>query len=260
MSLTTAGQAVASPNPKLKKISIRQAHLRDAADIGRIVGNVYHDAGTTAFIAPHREKYPAQYIRAFQERALAHMLDARYLSFVATVDGEDGDGEVLVGEAQFRREGEDAGAKTQINQRWSLWLVLGAWLFWAWTKTSGFVFGGNRSIDKARMTAFANGQVRHANIWAKWPNRWYADSVVVDEKFQGRGIGKMLMGEIIWRAKAEGVVVALESSGNGERLYRSLGFKLLERFDLVEGLSEEAYGLRGGFMIWEQDSLGSWTQ
>ena len=61
-------------------------------------------------------------------------------------------------------------------------------------------------------------------------NRWHALSVVVKEGWQQRGIGKMLMSEVIARAEEEGVIVGLESSGPGEKLYRSVGFELLGRF------------------------------
>jgi ribosomal protein S18 acetylase RimI-like enzyme len=79
-------------------------------------------------------------------------------------------------------------------------------------------------------------------------NRWHAQSVVVLPEWQGRGIGKRLMAEVLRRAERDGVMVGLESSPKGEGLYRKLGFELLGRFtnevDALEGCD------KGGVMAW----------
>ncbi|KAF5861584.1 hypothetical protein ETB97_012834, partial [Aspergillus alliaceus] len=50
---------------------------------------------------------------------------------------------------------------------------------------------------------------------------------------------------VLKRAGEEGVVVGLEASEDGERLYRSLGFELRGRFSMLVADIEE-----GGVMMW----------
>ncbi len=77
-------------------------------------------------------------------------------------------------------------------------------------------------------------------------NRWHAQSVVVRKEFQGRKAGKRLMAEVIGRAENENVVVGLESSANGEMMYRSVEFELLGRFQGGNGFEGDS----GGVMLY----------
>lgn len=121
----------------------------------------------------------------------------------------------------------------------------------------------NNFIWKDRITNFTN--LKQAEIWfAKdkeryWSperhldraNRWHANSVVVSPEWQGRGVGKSLMGEVLRWAQREKVVVGLTSSPHGEHLYRKLGFEMLGGF-LVKIGEEEG----GGIMIWYPNGWG----
>lgn len=255
MSLFAAGNTPYLPGSRSLAVSIRQAGLLDAWEIGRLTAKVYHDTPLTTFLAPHREKYPAQYIREFQQRALARMLDPRFLSFVAVVPGKEEKGDLVVGQIQFYRQGCDEDAKMRIKQRCGVWLALSAWILWVWIMFWNLTVG-DRVSDKARVAAFKKSQAtgKENDYWAGMSNRWYAQSVVVDKRFQGKGVGNRLMGEMMIRAKAERTIATLESSPEGEMMYRSLGFKLLERFDPIMGLDDEFRTTRGGFMIWEPES------
>jgi GNAT superfamily N-acetyltransferase len=93
----------------------------------------------------------------------------------------------------------------------------------------------------------------------EYANRWHVQSIVVRSEWQRKGIGKRLMDEVIERAKAENkarsvnkegqkaaqIFIGLESSPDGEWMYRKLGFRLLGLFCK----SPESEG--GGVMIWE---------
>lgn len=76
-------------------------------------------------------------------------------------------------------------------------------------------------------------------------NRWYAEGVVVNPKYQGMGIGRLLMEEVKRRAQRERVVFGLTASPHGEFLYRRLGFVMLGGFCKRVGNDEG-----GGIMIW----------
>jgi len=61
--------------------------------------------------------------------------------------------------------------------------------------------------------------------------RWHVESLVVAESERRKGVGRMLMREVMARAEAEGRIVGLEASTDGEGLYRSLGFEWLGAMD-----------------------------
>jgi len=76
-------------------------------------------------------------------------------------------------------------------------------------------------------------------------NRWHANSVVVAPEWQRKGVGTLLMGEVLKWAQSERVVVGLMSSPAGEALYKNLGFQMLGDYHKrVEG------EIGGGTMIW----------
>jgi ribosomal protein S18 acetylase RimI-like enzyme len=79
---------------------------------------------------------------------------------------------------------------------------------------------------------------------AKYGNRWHVRGLVVSSSHQRRGVGQALMAEVLQRAQQEGVVVGLEASGDGEKLYRLLGFEMRGPFSMIIGPPV------GGFMMW----------
>lgn len=255
MSLTTSGKTTTKENssPPKSTIIVRQARLWEGYRIGEIAAKTYYDAPLTAFLSPYREKYSADYIRTFSERAQRRLLDPRNLSFVAC---EASDPSYAIAYAQFVRVGDDEGFKKQIASRKSLWLWVLSWLYWAYCKAWELAVG-DKSADPKAMAEFESWITFENSAYWDEPereNRWHAQSVVVGKEFQGRGIGKLLLREAMERAESEGVCVGLEASPPGEHLYRSLGFEILGRFNekcqAIEG------GPLGGYMMW---SPSSWT-
>jgi hypothetical protein len=61
------------------------------------------------------------------------------------------------------------------------------------------------------------------------------------------GVRKKLMAWVVERAQKEGVVIGLEASMMGERLYRSMGFDLLDRFSII---INDTDANAGGIMMW----------
>lgn len=255
MSLTINGKTTTKAEPSSTSkspIIIRQARLWEGYRIGEIAAKTYYDTPLIHFLAPYREKYPADYIRAFSERSQARLFNPRFLSFVAC---EASNPSYAIGYAQFLRLGDDEGAKKHLASRKSLWLWALSWLFWAYCKVLQLTVGDRSADPRARAefrSLVASDDEKYWNGVPERKNRWHAGSVVVGTEFQGRGAGKLLMAEFIRRAESEGVCVGLEASGPGEHLYRSVGFRLLGRFSERSQVIDR--GSHGGIMMWSPSS------
>ncbi|TVY26748.1 hypothetical protein LHYA1_G004710 [Lachnellula hyalina] len=255
MSLTINGQATtkakASSTSK-SPIIIRQARLWEGRRIGEIAAKTYYDTPLINFLSPYREKYPADYVRAFTERSQARLLNPRFISFVAC---EASNPSYAIGYGSFLRLGDDEGAKKHLASRKSLWLWALSWLFWAYCKILELTIGDKSADPKATAefrSLIASDDEKYWNSIPERKNRWHAGSVVVGTEFQGRGIGKRLMAEVLRRAEGEGVCVGLEASGPGEHMYRSVGFQLLGRFNDRSQVIDN--GAVGGIMMWTPSS------
>jgi ribosomal protein S18 acetylase RimI-like enzyme len=83
------------------------------------------------------------------------------------------------------------------------------------------------------------------------PN-WHLASLAVSPKHHRRGIGKQLMAWGLDIATREMTPVTLEASEVGKALYAGLGFLIVARSHISEGLD-------GVAMVWEPDaSKGRW--
>lgn len=229
-------------------ITIRPARLWEATACGKIAAETYYDTGLTAYLSPYRAKYYSHYERGFVNRSWKRMLDARNLTFVAVSSSNPS---VPVGYTQLIRVGDDEGAKLQIKSRKGMFLTLAGWMFWLYSLLLPFLVGKDKSQDAERQRAF-EAEIAQSDE-AHWEpegrrNRWHVQSCVVKEEWQGKGIGKKLMAEVVARAERERVIVGLEASEPGELLYRSVGFELLARFKKAFG--EENIENAGGFMMY----------
>ena len=209
---------------------------------------MYYDAALTKFLSPYRGKYYSHYERGFQQRALKRMLNPRNLTFVAC---EAAHPEKPIASLQFSRIGDDEGAQKQIKSRASVWLMILDWVYWAWCLILLRLTGRDKSASPEAHKQFESWVSNdNTRIWGSHGERWHVDSCIVKTKLQGKGIGKMLMKEVTRRAEDEGVVIGLEASPHGEWLYKSVGFKLLARFEQVTGSEAVNHGNLGGFMMW----------
>jgi ribosomal protein S18 acetylase RimI-like enzyme len=229
-------------------ITIRTATLSDHIHIGRIASETYYSTPLTRFLSPHAEKHYSHYVQGFTQRALKRMLSPRNLTFVAVDDALG----IPIGHLQSERLGSDEHAQKQIRSRryFGLLWVLNM-LFTAWCLLVDLMVGEDKSSDPEALRLFLKwGEEQNAEYWEKdgRRERWHVQSCVVRTEYQGMGIGKRLMREVLKRAQGEGVVVGLEASEEGEWMYRSVGFKLLGRFE--QGEYEEVLGRGWGIMMW----------
>lgn len=231
------------------KIFIRPARWSDLPGMVDVAISVYRGTPLHNYLSPGHETYPVDSYRGYHQRIAIRWLSPRNLSFVACPSS---DPQTVVGYIQFFRRGEDDGAKAQMAARKSLWLWILSWYYTVLFAIVNYVWP-NRATDRNALRKFETWVSADNEIhWKPFPDRqerWHVQSIVVDEKWQGRGIGKRLMSEVLRRAGEEGVVVGLEASPEGECLYRSVGFELLGRF------SGETIGVadQGGIMLWRPE-------
>ncbi|KAJ3010578.1 hypothetical protein HKX48_007327 [Thoreauomyces humboldtii] len=239
--------AIAASAPATE-IRLRQAEDCDFAALGRLASVTFKHTAINRFRNPWDQRFPDDAIRARTQRLYSRVLSPRNVSILAYHPSQPS---VPIGYIQFLRLGNDSKAKAQIASRASWSLTLRSWFYWAWYKVVNFV-RPDRSIHAKNVDLFTAFAAQDAEThWSpeKFPerqDRWHVQSVAVDEKWQGKGIGKLLMGEVFDRARADDVPVGLESTPAGEGLYLRLGFELLARLALALPGDEES----GGIMMW----------
>ena len=114
------------------------------------------------------------------------------------------------------------------------------------------------SVDREHLKEFVKAvEADDKQYWkaeARFKERWHVQSVFVGVEWQRRGVGMMLMQQVLERARQEGVCVGIEASKEGEGMYRKCGFRVLGRFGLVlPGWTSD----NGGIMVWEPNKEGA---
>ncbi|KAJ5092704.1 hypothetical protein N7456_008565 [Penicillium angulare] len=240
---------MASPQQKHgERFLIRPIQSSDIPIVGHIAATEYFNSELNSFLCPHRHKHPDHVTRRFIQMIQGRSLDPRNIGFVAT---DVLDPSKPVAYAQFIRLGNDQAAVQLLANQSSIWLTLKGWWFKIHTSMVNFLWP-DRSVDPATMSTFMKSVHHDTRLYWGSPemenmNRWHTQSLVVSSSYQRLGIGRRLMDEVLRRAQDEGVIVDLEASEDGEKLYRSLGFQMRGPFSMVlprVGL------MLGGFMMW----------
>ncbi|KAG0651139.1 hypothetical protein D0Z07_2479 [Hyphodiscus hymeniophilus] len=253
----TSASSLASPKASRSKIIIRQAHLWEAPALGKIAAASYdiYPKTLSSWLNPYRHKYWGDYEGGFIERQWQRSFNPRILTFVA-VDADAPN--VPVGYVGFDRKGSDDGAKRLIASQDTYLLRILGWIFWIYYLIKSWVVGKSRANDPERLREFnaANAETE-TDYWASEgrQNRWHVLSMVVKKDWQKRGIGSMLMAEVIARSEEEGVIVGLEASEQGEPLYRRVGFELLARFKPIFAVMTDADPNVGGHFMYTPKKL-----
>lgn len=222
--------------------------LSDIPHMAQIASKSYFNTPLSAYISPLRHTYPEDFNRRFVQMIRARYYNPRSIGFVAVSASKP---ELPIAYAQFIRLGNDEAARRLIAAQRTVWGTVMGWVVGIWHRIENWVWP-DRSVDVKAVGNFARAvEVDDKKFWESeemkglYGERWHAQSVVVSEGWRRRGIGAMLMGEVLKRAGEEGVVVGLEASEDGERLYRSLGFELRGRFSMLVADIEG-----GGIMMW----------
>ncbi|KAE8313386.1 acyl-CoA N-acyltransferase [Aspergillus transmontanensis] len=229
-------------------IQIRRMTRPDIPYMAHLASTTYFNSPLSQFLSPYRHTYPEDFTQRFVQMIRARYFNPRCIGFVA-VSASNPD--IPVAYAQFIRLGNDNAARDLITAQTSIWNTLRRWYVTVQTWIENLLWP-DRSGDADAVRRFEkSAEVDGLRFWESeemkrlYGERWHAQSVVVSGDWRRRGIGRRLMGEVLRRAQEDGVVVGLEASEDGEKLYRSLGFELRGRFSLLLGGQDG-----GGIMMW----------
>ncbi|KAE8151517.1 hypothetical protein BDV25DRAFT_152511 [Aspergillus avenaceus] len=243
-----------SPQGKEKTFFTRPMEMKDIPQAARLAATEYTGTELSTWLCPRHQEYPDDFYRRFVRMLKERYINPRSLGFV-TVPASNP--QTPVAYALFMRLGDDDIAKRYIATRSSWWRTLQSLWFSCWTWIESFIWRDRITDNDALATFEKSEKADQMRYWdspemkAKYGSRWHTLSVVVSSACQRRGLGKHLMNEVLRRAEDEGVVVGLEASKDGEKLYQSLGFELRGRFGL--SLKRPV----GGIMMWTPKTLHS---
>lgn len=247
MDLSSNGLTAPSFQQKESSFLIRRTQYSDIPHMATIAAAEYRDSDLNKFLCPYRHQYPNHFNRRFLQMFQARHFDPRSIGFVAV---EPSSPHKPVAYIQLTRLGNDEAARQLIATQDTLWCRLCRWWLRTQTAIVNYLWP-DRSSDHDAVRRFDESAKHDSEkYWeseemrAKYGNRWHVRGLVVSSSHQRRGIGRALMAEVLSRAHQDNVVVGLEASGDGEKLYRSLGFTMLGPFSMVIGSRV------GGFMKW----------
>ena len=246
------GHSTPDASPASEQFIVRSGRLSDIPTLAQQATRAYWLSALYRFIAPRAPEFQDDMPRMFRRTMRRRLYSPNGLFLVACKASKPG---APVGYGLFARLGDDAAAKELVASKGVLlrvWMYIMGCIFWAYDKID-LLIRPERAFDRAALSLLQEwGQEDNLKHWKSHPersNRWYANSLVVDPKYQGRGIGKMLMAEPMQRAQSERVIMGLTSSPHGEFLYRKLGFQMLGDF-CNRPDTERPDEKGGGIMIW----------
>jgi ribosomal protein S18 acetylase RimI-like enzyme len=236
--VTTANQQFIIRNIRLSDIPTLAIHNTEA----------FWENPVTKLINPRKDLHPDDVIRGYRESIRRLTFNPRNIGFVVCLAS---DPTTPLGFAHFKRLGNDRSALDFIRSRgaWTrLSFFLLSYFFWVYDSVVNYI-QPNRAINKEAGKVFGEwNKDDNERYWKPYPersSRWQALGIVVSPKWQGKGIGRMLVTEGLKQAQKDDLIMGLGSSPEGMHLYKKLGFKLLGDFTHRIGDDEG-----GGIMIW----------
>jgi GNAT superfamily N-acetyltransferase len=236
----------APTKPFQGRFALRPMRYSDISILASMTVDAYDGTPVTKFLAPYSDKYRHDVVRTHFQHILQGFVHPKGLNLVAY---EASNPNCPIGFGYFIRLNCTTWYYIQMQglTRWALLIIL-TWLVWAYISVEKRLWP-DRSINKEGWKTFAaSSAIDKKRYWADHPeraNRWQAQSVIVSPKWQGKGIGRLIMSEVIKKAQEENVIMGLQASPLGERLYRKLGFELLGDYTIRVGGD-----VGGGVMIW----------
>jgi GNAT superfamily N-acetyltransferase len=214
------------------------------------------------FLFPKAHLYPQDQFRGQKQSTVRTILSPTNLIMVAYLKDNPSK---IVGYASSARLGDDTGAQEfreskSLLSRFITSVLLT--LFSAWYVVSNKIWK-NRAASQENMQVLMKGRkMDDAKFWdgEKFPlrkNRWHVNTLVVDPEYQGRGVGRVLMNDVLERAQRERVPVGLSASPEGEFLYRKLGFGYLGDFSMRVDNILEGDKPGGGHFLWLPEGVDS---
>jgi GNAT superfamily N-acetyltransferase len=236
------------------KFILRPLRLSDIPVLGEYQTRAYWRSPVNNFLAPRAPAHPEQLERLMRQGIRRRYTRPAAFSLVACPAVDPG---LPVAYAQYVRLGDDEDALSFVREKgwiWRAYLCILNWAFWAYDKVDGWLVPDTIS-DLQNVKTFSSWMEEDkAKYWTPYPeraNRWHTNSVVVSPDYQGKGIGKLLMAEVLKKAQRERVPCGLTASPHGEFLYRKLGFDFLGDFsNRPEEETANDANPGGGVMCW----------
>jgi len=248
---TTSTTTTSNASPSKKAFIVRPARLADLPILAIHHLGAFQDNVVNKFLAPNGHAHPEDQIRVHLQGIQKRYTNPAGITLVACPAS---DPNAPIAYAQFSRVGSESGVRAVVREKGLVrraWLWLLAWVFWAWHAVSNWVWK-DRVTDFERVRMFGSYVAAdHETYWNStkrptWRDRWALSCMVVGKQWQGQGVGKLVLRELVERSERENVIVALSASPHGEHLYRKLGFELMGDFSTrLPGETD----LRGGIMI-----------
>ena len=110
------------------------------------------------------------------------------------------------------------------------------------------LFGLNRSVDIAHVELFNADEGMPLET-----ERWHLDSLSVDPRFQGQGVGSMLIEKGKERARKDRVCVQLLCGDHNKNWYERRGLEEVARYP--EGEIQTGLGEAGWLMGWTPEMV-----
>ncbi|KAF8847564.1 GNAT family acetyltransferas-like protein [Acephala macrosclerotiorum] len=248
--LPVLGDSSAAPPPKF---ILRPLRFSDISTLAAQTSRAHNGNPVNHYLAPRLELYPGDHIRTFRQSIWRRAVNVRTISLVACLAS---DPDKPIGYCQHTRLGDDDGAKNQIQRTGRLnrcFLFILSWIIWVLFSTENWLWPDRSCDEDARKVFTESIAADSKKYWKPHPersNRWHVGTLIVDPKWQGKGIGRLLLQEALSLAQEERVIVGLSASPAGEKLYRRMGFQLLGDFTF-----RIAGDVGGGIMIWYPEGM-----
>ncbi|KUJ21538.1 uncharacterized protein LY89DRAFT_377540 [Mollisia scopiformis] len=246
-SLETPGIPVLGDAPAdapKHKFILRPMRFSDIHTLGVYTAEAYAGTPVMDFLAQKAHHDHHIFIRGFRQNIWERITSNQHLNLVACVAS---DPNTPIGYGQFVRKGNATNySQSSGVEKWIMLLL--SWVIGAYFLVEHRLWP-NLTCDKDALKMFEGSSgLDTKRYWTAHPeraNRWHAQSIIVAQKWQGKGVGRLILSEALSRAKEENVVMGLTSSPMGEKLYRKMGFQMLGDYTYRVGGD-----VGGGIMMW----------
>ncbi|KAL0640607.1 hypothetical protein Q9L58_000271 [Maublancomyces gigas] len=230
------------PSHKLN-IQVREATVKDLNRVADISSLAFLNNALFDNLNPRRHEY----FESFRYTRLRYARNAMLKPSTRLLVAETNAGEI-VGYAIWERLGDDPIAQRVKAERDGIRLRLERFLVNITDRINSYI-APDPSADPIAATRLRIASNKLEKLhWdtAERKTRWHLHWLGVDPQHQRRGVGRQLAQWGLDRAIEDRVWAGIESSAVGEKLYTSMGFKVIgDRLPCIEGIN------MGTVMAWE---------
>lgn len=236
---------------------IRLAQFGDVPEMAMLQARVDWNMPAMHVFNPRKEAFPQRYLKAYWESNLMWMTKPGSLTYVAVRKHQaccvnEAQEEEVIGAIRFSRQGEGKKGATR-QHGWVGWIVDWCMRLWAPVRQRVFPLNSKKMWSEAEKGAAADAIERFTEAEKKhWERgdlkeRWYVGTVCVKDEWQGRGVGRALMGEAVAKCIEDRLPLTLSATESGRHLYHKMGFECLDILRLPGFEKNSRYEI----MVWD---------